>query len=90
MSLDILRRIALRNRLLSDPLIRAGSDAIVAICDWLVLAVTSGRTSGVVKNTPSGVGFGVAVIAACGDPATPVRSWMRINRAKSSCTVLWQ
>ena len=54
------------------------------------VVVASGRTSGVVNTTPSGVGFGVAVIATCGDPATPVRSWMRINMEKSSCTVLWQ
>jgi hypothetical protein len=56
----------------------------------VVLVVASGSTSGVVKTTPSGVGLGVAVIAVCGDPATPLSSWMRINKAKSSCTVLWQ
>src|SRR5260370_1879629 len=55
-----------------------------------LLAVASGRTSGVVKTTPSGVGFGVGVIAAYGVPASPLRSWIRINSAKSSCTVLWQ
>ena len=38
-----------------------------------------------VKKTPSGVGFGVAVTAVCGEPATPVNSWMRMSRAKSSC-----
>src|SRR6187551_8329 len=50
----------------------------------------SGRISGVVKVTPSSEGFGVGVTAVCGEPATPVRSWMRISIAKSSCTVLWQ
>ena len=50
----------------------------------------SGRISGVVKVTPSGEGFGVGVTAVCGEPATPVSSWMRISIAKSSCTVLWQ
>src|SRR5262249_59990503 len=54
------------------------------------LGSPSGRISGVVKNTPSGVGLGVGVTAVCGDPATPVSSWMRISSAKSSCTVLWQ
>src|SRR5262245_7585045 len=56
----------------------------------LVLGSPSGRISGVVKVTPSGLGFGVGVTAVCGDPGTPVSSWIRINKAKSSCTVLWQ
>ena len=50
----------------------------------------SGRISGFVKTTPSGVGFGVGVTPTCGEPGTPVRSWSRISMAKSSCTVLWQ
>src|SRR6266571_2502403 len=49
---------------------RAGLAVSVLFCDGFVLVVASGRTSGVVKNTPSGVGFGVAVMEACGDPAT--------------------
>ena len=53
-------------------------------------ATAPGRISGVVKTTPSGDGLGVGVTAAWGDPGTPVRSWMRINMAWSSCTVLWQ
>ena len=52
------------------------------------LGSPSGRISGVVKNTPSGVGLGVGVTATCGPAAES--SWMRISRAKSSCTVLWQ
>ena len=52
------------------------------------LGSPSDRISGVVKNTPSGVGLGVGVTATCG-PA-PESSWMRMSRAKSSCTVLWQ
>ena len=46
----------------------------------------SGRISGVVKNTPSGVGFGVEVT----NGRSPVKSCIRSNMAKSSCTVLWQ
>src|SRR5262247_2828120 len=56
----------------------------------LPLGSPSGRISGVVKNTPSGVGLGVGVTAVCGDPGTPVRSWSRCNMAKSSCMLLWQ
>ena len=55
---------------------------------WGILGSASGRISGVVKNTPSGVGFGVGVTAVCGEPATPVKSWIRNNMEKSSCTVL--
>src|SRR5262249_9218320 len=54
------------------------------------LGSPSGRISGAVKTTPSGDGFGVGVTKVCGDPGTPVRSWMRINRANPSCTVLWK
>src|SRR5262245_49968056 len=54
--------------------------------DWDDLGSPSGRISGVVKNTPSGVGLGVGVTATCGPAAE--RSWMRMSRAKSSCTVL--
>src|SRR5215470_6495804 len=50
----------------------------------------SGRMIGSVYVTPLGLGFGVRVTIACGVPANPFRSWMRISRAKSSCTVLWQ
>ena len=53
-----------------------------------VLGSPSGRISGVVKNTPSGVGFGVGVTATCGP--TLERSWYLNSIAKSSCTVLWQ
>src|SRR5262249_25170289 len=69
---------------------RAGLLTIALVCVWVLLVVASGRTSGVVKNTPSGVGLGVGVTIVCGEPAAPERSWMRISRAKSSCTVLWQ
>ena len=54
------------------------------------LGSPSGSISGVVKNTPSGVGLGVGVTATCGEPGTPVSSWIRCSMAKSSCTVLWQ
>src|SRR5215470_8952090 len=50
----------------------------------------SGRMIGSVYVTPLGLGFGVRVTIACGVPTNPFRSWMRISRAKSSCTVLWQ
>src|SRR6266404_1255760 len=89
-SRDILRRRAWHNPY-GFPLgvNRAGFEIRALVCAGLELVVASGRTSGVVKNTPSGVGFGVGVMDACGDPATPLRSWIRINSAKSSCTVLW-
>src|SRR5262245_21701474 len=53
-----------------------------------VLGSPSGRISGVVKKTPSGVGLGVGVTAVCGPTADS--RLCRIRSAKSSCTVLWQ
>jgi hypothetical protein len=36
----------------------------------------------------SGVGFGVGVIATCGEPARLLSTCMRMSMAKSSCTLL--
>ena len=47
----------------------AGSPAATA-----PVPVASGSTSGVVNCTPSGDGFGVAVMLVCGVPATPLSS----------------
>jgi hypothetical protein len=83
---------------LANPTASASDRPSVVIC-FIVLSIPcstpnqvrgspSGRISGVVKVTPSSEGFGVGVTAVCGEPATPVRSWIRISIAKSSCTVL--
>src|SRR5262245_41164077 len=73
-------------------LILSSVDPLPAICNSAdqveVLGSPSGRISGVVKKTPSGVGLGVGVTATCGPAAE--RRLCRIRSAKSSCTVLWQ
>ena len=55
----------------------------------------SGRISGVVKLRHPPMGSECQVTMVCGglgfDPVIPdTSSWMRMSKAKSSCTVLWQ